>query len=66
MEGDIKNRLDVQDELLNKIYKSAETTRKYFMWTLIITVLMFVLPLIGLFFVLPGFIDTYTAALGVL
>jgi len=63
MEEDIKNRLDTQDELLEKIYKSAEKTRKYFMWTLIITLVTFFLPLVALLFILPSFIKTYTATL---
>lgn len=64
MDEETKKRLDAQDEFLKKIYKSTEKTRKYFMWTLIITLVMFFLPLIGLFFVLPSFISTYTSALG--
>lgn len=64
MDDDTKNRLDAQDELLNKIYTSTEKTRKYFMWTLIISLVMFFLPLLGLLFVLPGFINTYMASLG--
>ncbi|MDA3840136.1 MAG: hypothetical protein PF572_03525 [Patescibacteria group bacterium] len=64
MEEDIKNRLDAQDEILKNIYKSSEKTRKYFMWTLIISLVMFFLPLLGLIFILPGFISTYSSALG--
>jgi len=55
MEEEAKKRFDAQDELLKKIYKSAEKTRKYFMWTLIISLVMFILPLIGLMFVIPKF-----------
>ena len=64
MEEEIKNRLDAQDELLKSIYKSTEKTRRYFMWTLVISLAMFFLPLIGLIFILPNFINIYTSALG--
>lgn len=64
MEDTIKRQLDEQDELLRRIYISVEKTRKYFMWTLIITVVIFIFPLIGLVFVLPKFLSTYTSALG--
>jgi len=64
MEEDIKNRLDNQDKILEKIYKSTEKTRKYFLWTLIVTLIMFFIPLIGLLFILPGFISIYTSTLG--
>jgi len=64
MDEEIKKRLDAQDELLGKIYKSAESTRKYFMWTLIISVAVIILPLIGLAFVIPKFISVYTSSFG--
>ncbi len=59
METDIIKRLNEQQEKIDKIYISVEKTRKYFLWTLIITVVMFVLPLIGLVFVIPSFLNTY-------
>jgi type IV secretory pathway component VirB8 len=64
MEEEIKKRLEAQGELLKKIYTSVEKTRKYFLWTLIVSLAVFILPLIGLALVLPGFLSTYTAALG--
>ncbi len=64
MDEETKKRLDAQDELLEKIYISAEKTRKYFLWTLIITVAMFVIPLIGLLIVIPQFLNIYTSGLG--
>ncbi len=64
MEEEIKKRLDAQDELLGKIYKSAEKTRRYFLWTLIISLVVFFLPLMGLAFILPKFLGAYTSALG--
>lgn len=61
MDKEIIDRLQAQDDLLQKIYISAEKTRKYFMWTLISTAVLFFLPLIGLMFVLPSFISTITS-----
>lgn len=63
MEEEIRKRLDAQGELLEKIYKSAEKTRKYFLWTLIISLAVIVLPLIGLIFVIPRFLGIYTSGL---
>ena len=63
MEEETKRRLDEQDSLLEKIYISVEKTRKYFMWTLIISLVLFVLPLIGLVFVIPNFLSAYTTSL---
>ena len=63
MEEEIKNRLDAQDELLKKIYVSAEKTRKYLFWTLIVSLVVFVLPLIAMVFVLPQFLNSYLPTL---
>ncbi len=64
MEEETKKRLDAQDELLGKIYKSTEKTRRYFLWTLIFSLVVFVLPLIGMLFVIPKFLSVYTSGLG--
>lgn len=62
MEQDILNKLAEQDAKLDKIYKSSEQMRKYFLWTLIISVALIVIPLIGLIFVIPQYLNTLTSA----
>jgi hypothetical protein len=57
MDQELKMRLDAQDEKLAGIYKSVEATRKYFKWTMIITIALFILPLFGLFFAIPSFLS---------
>ena len=64
MEEEVKKRFDSQDELIMKMYASVEKTRKYFLVTIIISLITFVLPLIALFFVLPWFANTYISTLG--
>jgi len=51
------------EEKINKIYISVEKTRKYFLWTGIITIAVIVLPLIALMFVLPSFMTNYVGSL---
>lgn len=58
MEEELLKKIETQDEKLEAIYQSVEKTRKYFFWTLIITVVMVILPLIGLFFAIPVFLQT--------
>lgn len=65
MEQEILNRLQAQSELLQKVFVSAEKTRKYFMWTLIISVAVVLLPLVGLVFVIPTFLATLGGAYGI-
>jgi hypothetical protein len=64
LEQQIIDRINAQDEKLEEIWRSVEKTRKYFLWTFWTTVIMFVLPLIGLIIVIPMFINTYMDALG--
>jgi len=64
MEEEFKKQFNQQQELLEKIYRSTEKTRKYFLWTLIISLVVFVIPLIIMIFVLPSFINTLTSGLG--
>jgi hypothetical protein len=62
MEDEILNKFQDQDKKLDEIYKSVEKTRKYFLWTLIISVGAVVLPLIGLVFLIPWFLGVITSA----
>jgi len=60
MEQEILKRLEMQEAMIQSkvemIYQSVEKTRKYMMWTGIITIAMIVLPAIGLLFAIPSFI----------
>ena len=62
-EEQILGILKENQEILKQTYKSAEKTRKYFLYTAIITVLMFVLPIIGLIIAVPIFLNSYLKGL---
>lgn len=47
----------------DRAYQAAEKVRTYLFWTGVVTVALFVLPLIGLSFAIPQFIDSYTTSL---
>ena len=57
-ETDIAEKLAVLEQKIDATYASAEKTRKYFLWTLIVSLVAFVLPLIGLIFAVPSFLTT--------
>ncbi len=61
-EIEILKKLEEQDQKLNAIYRSAEKTRKYFMWTLIVAVVVTVLPMIGIMFLAPFLLSTLSSA----
>ncbi len=53
------------EELATKIdalQRAISKLQKTFFWTLVITVALFVLPLIGLVFVIPQFLSSYSSA----
>jgi hypothetical protein len=64
MDQDLQKKIEEQGVKIDAIYKSVEKTRKYFLMIIWITVIAVVLPLIGLIFVLPSFLSTYTNAIG--
>lgn len=63
MDADIKAQLKAHEEKLDAIYRSVEKTRKYFLIIIWATIIMVVVPAIGLIFAIPRFIDTYTSTL---
>ena len=46
MEEEILKKIEAQDKKLEEIYNSVEKMRKYFLWTLIVTIAVIILPLI--------------------
>ena len=50
---------------MDQVYVSAEKTRKYFLTTAVITLIAFVLPLVGLVFAIPTFLSTFAAIGGI-
>lgn len=63
MDQETQNKIAELDRKIEAIYESVEKTRKYMMWTGIVTAAVIVLPLIALASLIPSFIDTYTSAL---
>lgn len=66
MQSDANQKIEEADRKLlgleqkiDAIYASVEKTRKYFLWTMILSIVFFVLPLIGLAFALPAFMNSY-------
>ncbi len=63
IDPELAARLDEISAKADKAYHAAESARKYLFWTGVVTVVLFVLPLMALFFVIPQFISSYTASL---
>ena len=57
MDQEISNKFEVLEKKIDAIYSSVEKTRKYFLLTLVITVAMIVLPILGFIIVIPIFLS---------
>ena len=62
MDQQILDKIEAQEKKIDAIYASVEKTRKYFLWTMIITIAMVVLPLLGLVVIIPWFLKVMSAA----
>ncbi|MFA6445748.1 MAG: hypothetical protein WCW14_00665 [Candidatus Paceibacterota bacterium] len=58
MDPQLSQRFTDLEKKVDATYRSSEKMRKYFKWTLIITFILFVLPLIGLLFAIPQYVST--------
>ncbi len=63
MEQNLEQRLAAQDAKLDAIFSSVEKMRKYLLITVWITVLMVVVPALGLVFVIPMFLNSYMGSM---
>ena len=62
---ELRQKIDDLSARIEKVYVSVEKTRKYFLTIIVISVVAFVLPLIGLLFAIPQFLSTYSAIGGI-
>lgn len=63
MPEDQTQRLVALEQKIDAIYESTEKTRKYLQWTLIVTIVLVVLPTLGLMFAIPAFVSNYSSTL---
>lgn len=57
-------KLDEQTKKIDAIYVSVEKTRKYFLIVMWVSVIAVVLPMLGLLFAIPAFLNSYTSSFG--
>lgn len=60
MDPQSAQKLAELERKIDAIYATTEKVRKYFLWTLIVTIALVVLPAIGLVFAIPSFISQYS------
>ncbi|GEM_PF-227433 len=63
MEQELAVKIEALEKKVDAVYASSEKMRKYFLWTLVVTAAVVILPLIGLIFVIPQFLSSYSGTL---
>jgi hypothetical protein len=63
MEDKIIERMEAQERKIEAIWISVEKTRKYFLFTMITSIAMFVLPLIGLVIAIPIVLSVFSQSM---
>lgn len=62
MDQELTKKIEELELKINDIHKTLVTAKNIFKWSMIISLLLFVIPLIILMFILPSMIDTMTAS----
>jgi len=57
-------KIEELEKKIDKLQHSINRLNKIFLWTLIITAVLFFLPLIALIFVIPQFLSVYSGLQG--
>jgi type II secretory pathway component PulF len=60
MDQELLQKIEEQGRRLDEVAKSVNQIKRYFFWTLVISVLVIMLPLLGLIAVIPQFLSTYS------
>ena len=61
MEQELLTKLEEHSRKLEAIERSLAKIRSYFLWTFVITIAVFLLPVAGLIFVIPKFLNMYSS-----
>lgn len=56
-------QIEALEKKIDELQRSINSIKKIFFWILVISVVMFILPLIGLVFAIPQFLSIYSDVL---
>ena len=59
MDEETKQRLERMEKQMEEVYAMARRLYRIILWAVIVSVVIFVVPLIGLMFEIPSLINTY-------
>ncbi|HUO50456.1 MAG TPA: hypothetical protein VMU25_02760 [Candidatus Paceibacterota bacterium] len=56
---ELRQRLETMEKQMAEVYAMAKRLYRIIFWTVVVSIAVFVLPLIGLMFEIPSLINTY-------
>lgn len=59
----IDQRIEMLEKKIDELQRTLNSIKKIVLWTVIASVVLFILPLIGLMFVVPQFLSSYSSLL---
>lgn len=62
---EVLKKLEEQQLKIDAMFVSVEKLRKYFLWTLVVTVVTIALPLVAMMFILPSLVGNLSSAYGI-
>ncbi len=62
MDAELRAKLEEIEQKVDAAYRAAHRAQQYLFWTGVITVVLFVVPLIGLAFTIPYFLNNTVGA----
>lgn len=58
---ELKSKMEALEKKVGELERTVKMIKRIFLWTIIISVALFILPLIGLVFVIPQFLSNYAS-----
>jgi type II secretory pathway component PulF len=55
----IQSKIEELEDKVNKLQRTVDKIKKIFIWTVIVSIALFILPLIGLLIIIPQFLSIY-------
>lgn len=59
----LDTKIDELEKKIDALQHSIDKLRKIFLWSLILGIALFILPLVGLAFIIPKFLSIYSGIL---
>lgn len=62
MDNELQQKIEALEAKIEEMYKILKSAKRIFIWSVVISLALFVIPLIILLIILPGMIGTLTSA----